>query len=388
MAEITSFVATEFARFAAHTPLTANVLRAIPSLKAFASMAFWVNLIACDSSRERTVLRSDPDGGCPNCVIQLKPLARLGSPFDSVSPVYESEAVRAADSTFWVAPTDHPGLLAAYSAVGSFIRTAGVRGTGPGEFSDWLKVALTSGDTVSVIDIAQARRTLIDTEGRAIRIHPLPAATRGLASSQRRLFAQADIRSPELIGKPIHELNAQGDIIASFGDVGIYRQHELDGVRPIGPARDGGLWAAVPNRYEILHFDSALSRIDTIRVDVRWFPPNQWMGNFLAEPPEPRIVSIRESEDGLVWLIIRVKDINWQADDTQRERLITMDLLQRAFDWRIEVVDPIAKRRLGGQQYDEMLFSGVGDGLIYARFEGEDGRVYLTAYKSSFQKGR
>ena len=70
---------------------------------------------------------------CDDCSLELEHVVRLGSLDDSVSFTPFSMVVQQSDGAFLVAPTFEPGTFAVFSPDGTYLRSVGRPGQGPGE---------------------------------------------------------------------------------------------------------------------------------------------------------------------------------------------------------------------------------------------------------------
>lgn len=315
------------------------------------------------------------------CAIALDTVAILGAPSDSIWPMWMASAVRAANGNFYVGVSDHPGTLLIYDTHGTLTGTFGRRGEGPGEYSSILmKMVRGPGDTISVVEVMRNRRVLIDSSGSSIRSHPVPFQFHGMIHLGGRMLVQADIRTPEKVGWMLHELAGDGSVGESYAELSVYRNAEVDGIRPVAAAIDGGVWLATPSRYEITKYDSELNPVRSIAPATRWFPPNDGMIGDTYTEPQPWIADISETPDSLLWVIVRVADADWEPGvlaEAQQASLRTFSLM---FDWVIEVIDLQRDTRIASFRHRDPLMFGMGDGLLYGMSEDSNARIEITAF--------
>lgn len=339
--------------------------------------------IACqDTSLPRT--NAEQLEECTDCDISLEHIATLGSESDTIWPTVMSAVVRTGDGGFIVGSSDHPGVQLIYSSSGALVRTFGRQGEGPGEYQPWTIPVIGPADTISIVDMMASRRTVIDSIGTPVRTHRLPTRFRSAVFIQNRMIVQADIRTPELIGIPLHEIRGDdGSIVRSFGDVDTYQTPGVDGVRIIAAAGDSGLWVAAPNRLAFDFFDLSLTRTHTMELAEDWFKPNAGgeLSPFNA-PSAPRILTAWQGEDGILWTIIRVADAEWRPTPPPTvERAPRLEDGVPVYDWILMAIDPGTGHQVGTARFDGPLVRGMGgDGVLYVKTEGPRGGVSIAAY--------
>jgi hypothetical protein len=331
----------------------------------------------CRGGQARRLTVKDPDCG-RRCPVVFERIATLGANRDTIWPTALSSVVQGRSGQFYLGSTDHPGTLIVYSAHGRFLGTFGRTGQGPGEYRQYLSLVRGPGDTISVVDAMQQRRTLIDSAGVAIRMHRIPPDLHDFAAVGKRVFVQADVRTPTLVGFPVHELAPDGSILRSFAQVAVYRHPELDGVRRISAAGDSGLWVAPRNRYEATYYDTAGKAVKTLRPEVDFFPPDGISG-------EPAVTDVWQDQ-GRLWVVIRVPDLEWRPDRPRTEQPITLPSGVMKHDWLLEVVDIGTGERLASLRFDEPVFKGSGDGVLYGETENEAGGVVVFAYRVRYRQ--
>jgi hypothetical protein len=339
-----------------------------------------------DESREPLLTVAAADCG-PNCPVVFERVGRLGASEDDVLPTMLSSAVRGGDGRFYVGPTDHPGKLAIYSGDGRLLRSFGSAATTHDGYGQLLELVCGPGDTISIMDVFLKRRTLIDSSGLPIRVHPIPYEHHSSATVGSRLFVQADVRDPGLIGYPVHELRLDGSILKSFAGTGQYRDPRTDGRRLITAAGDSGLWIAPPNRYEITYHDASQRPARTVRGVAAFFQSDSTRlttGSGLT--PSPLITDIWE-DDGMLWVIIRRADLRQRSGSARRpEDSISLHTAITRYDWQLELIDVASGRLRASLRFDEFLFKGKGDAVLYGMMEDTAGGVTVVAYKPQYRK--
>jgi hypothetical protein len=325
-------------------------------------------------------------GACP---ISLQRIATLGEISDSISPGYFAAVTRSAEGEFYVGGMDSPGTVAVYGADGRLARTFGRRGDGPGEYDWWLIPVRGPGDTIIIFDNLKLRATLLEAGDAPGRTFMFPAPINQALYANGTLLIQADIRTPERIGQPIHSLTPHGGIAKSFGGTARYSSI-LDGVRAVAPARDGGFVSAPPNRYEVHYFDSSYVLQRVIEIPNDFFQPYAAMVDSRTAPPRPMIRSLYEDSTGLLWLVISVAAADWRPRagpvNEFEEQPISTGRDIEILDWLVEVVDPTEPRRLASARSNTPLRLSE-DGLLYVSDQLEDGRTRVTVFRAHLMNG-
>ena len=345
-------------------------------------------LIGCASPEAPASERN----GCLSQCIVLSRKVILGNETDSIWATGESVAVQTADGRYIVGPTDHPGSFIVYSKEGVLQRTFGRSGKGPGEYSDLLMLIRGTDNTISVIDMLQSRRTILSSSFEPLHVHSVPFQTFGASQGPTQLWVQSDIRSPALIGLPVHSISNTGSITQSFGSDGRYTNSETDGIKPIAAAVDGGVWVGDRTSYRFIKFDKFYKQVASVAVKSDLFDvPKD------ADPkrPKPVLASLHEDAQGRLWSIVVVPDPRWKPRGlpaTRAERIrigesrMTIAQVIEQRDWILEVIDPATSRRLGSYRSDGPIRQSPGDDNIYAKEEGSNGRIVFTVYERTLVK--
>ena len=97
--------------------------------------------------------------------------------------------------------------------------------------------------------------------------------------------------------------------------------------RLVAAASDGDIWTVAPGRYTIERWDPVTGfRKQSISVKSTWFREIMTWPDDERQRPPAVIESIWADESGLVWLLIRDADLEWQAPARANiERIIHAD---------------------------------------------------------------
>ena len=135
--------------------------------------------VACKGPEDDTVSDSAP------AVWQLADEAEIEMGAGDDGFVYVTSAVRLA--TGLVVADAGAAEVRWYDAAGGLVRTAGRRGSGPGEFVHLASVVALSGDSVAAWDASLSRLSVFDADGRFVRSVAVPGAKGVLSSVAGRL---------------------------------------------------------------------------------------------------------------------------------------------------------------------------------------------------------
>ena len=168
----------------------------------------------------------------------------------------------------------------------------------------------------------------------------------------------ADIRTPDLVGYPLHLVNLEnGQIEESFGSLtGEYDlQSGFNQVIASGPRR--AVWLAEKYAYKIELWESN-KVLHSLRRDVEWFPelPMAELGHGWGEKPSTLIAGIA-ADDSLLWVAIGIADEQWETVTEYRDRALSYDTIIEVIDWK-------RGRVVGNERVDGDFFHWVRPGLL------------------------
>lgn len=121
--------------------------------------------------------------------VQLEVMATLGAPDDPGSPGATPSAYRQADGTTLVSSPEMGPDIFVYHSDGSFLRTVGGAGEGPGEYAGSVSFVHLPGDSVGVLDPRLGRLTILDPELRVVETVLLAGARYAAVRGDRILAA-------------------------------------------------------------------------------------------------------------------------------------------------------------------------------------------------------
>jgi hypothetical protein len=178
-----------------------------------------------DSAGTRIVEYASLYGAPPAFRVASRPYLHLGGLTDGSDSELDSRhpwlgAVELSNGTIVV---NEFTRLKFFSRAGDLLRTAGRRGSGPGEFTQTREVCVLRGDTLLVIDYSDGRLSLWDDQGRHVRTLMRPGFIPLNACSADGTVIVRDpnlISSVDRFGTPLFEylhLNLDGRIVRRLG---------------------------------------------------------------------------------------------------------------------------------------------------------------------------
>ena len=259
---------------------------------------------------------------CLACQVQLRPVVTVG---DANGPgMLESEyslVRRDSRGIYYVWASGAPYFWV-FDGQGKIMRRVGQRGQGPGEFRSISGILIGSGDSLYVLDESQRRLSVFSPRYELVRTVQL-----GFEAGFRSVFVGEEIlvnsmiRTPELIGYPLHLMNSLGRLTRSFGSTtGVYRPDLRDALEVRELTADAGaVWSAWINQYVIERWDTVGNLTRVLQREVDWFPTWWRPQPGRGAPPLPVTTAIQKQGDTL-WVLVRVPGPDWAAAVKPRGR--------------------------------------------------------------------
>lgn len=329
---------------------------------------------------------------CNSCRIEITPLVRLGDESElGMIDHLESRAIRNARGRY-VVKSNYPTVLSLFDRTGKFLRSIGKKGNGPGEFQGIGAIAFGPNDSLHVFDQVLHRYSVFDPEFRFVSSGPLPLGP----ELQTLILPTGDyvfglpIRTPAEIGQPLHRVDRSGRIGKSFGSQsGLFRPDiPYFDRRAIANSNGGAVWSAYRTQYVVERWNPTTGRyLSEIRRDVSWFPSRMTVSSSArnhasSDSPEPFVMAIRESKQGILWVLIAVADKNYRSAigprrNTEEHLQITNE--QRYFDTIVEAFDAATGRFLASVRVPEYIRQFAADDEVGSVIEDEKGipRLHL-----------
>lgn len=305
------------------------------------------------------VIRDKPS--CASCRIELRQAVTVGGFEDSAGLIAQTSRVaRNSRSNHMIGPTENPGEILVFDQRGKLTMRFGKPGNGPGEFT-WVRSLIVGrGDSVLVYDGSNGRLTVFTPDlkyGRSLVLASNPYDLVHLREG--RVVAQFMARSADLIGYPIHLIDASGRVIRSFGsrDAAYSPSDPMARFRAIAVDPEGIIWSAHHNRYEIEAWDTLGNYRGTLRRNVDWFRP--W--KLPDTGPAPTLRSLWH--DGrYLWVLITVQDLSWKGPFPDP---FGPNEYHKVWDTMLEVIDPRTGELVASQRFPNLM-ERINEGIVHS----------------------
>jgi hypothetical protein len=304
----------------------------------------------------RTTNRADTR--CSDCDIVL---LRVGVMTDSTDPGSLPDIVyaeRDSQGRVYTASRNRTSVLV-FDSTGARIAELGSAGAGPREYRAIRRVLVGPDDSMFVSDWGTGRITVYDPSLRFVRTQ-LSQYPPSLVLPDGSFVIADQIRARRDIGYPIHTVDPSGRLLRSFGtDTPQYSSDmRLIANRLVAAASSGRVWAAPQGRYVIERWNPATGTLEQrSTIESAWFTDIATWNYDERVRPGSVIESLWEGDDGLMWVVFRVPDLNWRVPDrANEERVISDEEYKATYDWIIEAVDVGANAVLATRRFDGILW--------------------------------
>jgi hypothetical protein len=352
--------------------------------------------IAADvASGQSAPVRVSSTQTCARCRIELDRIAVLGASTDRALPARIVHVSQTSRGEIVVGPSSERTQFLVYDEKGRLVRVVGRRGDGPGEYRDIKSVVVGRGDTVYVVDRGSGRITVLAPDYSLVRTVSFPAAasTHSLIPTARGDFVvQADIRTPELVGLPIHIVDRDGGILRSLGNarptLRVGEGFQASG-RHVALAADGSVWAARIPEYSVALWSRSGQQVAELERDAAWFPRRApgTPARIDMVRPEPTLNGIRLDDEGRLWAVSTLADARWKATAPRMPSgkeggVVDLGDIDRYVDTVIEVIDPRAGKLVAQRRFDQAIGGFTNGGNLLMSFrERPDGVVAIEVWR-------
>ena len=360
-------------------------------LRAFLSILMIAGPASILEAQARTITVSTRPT-CIHCTLQFQHLFDIGDDDGPGMVDIEDRVVRDSRGRFFVV-SSYGTEVRVFDVSGTYLRTIGRKGGGPGEFQGISAVRITRGDTIRILDYTLSRLTVVGPQLDVRRSTPLGLVPqiRAVVLDDGSAVVNIDSRLPKLIGQPLHVLDTTGRVARSFGsDREPLRSNAPMSLDRVLSSRGGSeLWVAHEKSYVIERWNAAnatlLQRLDRV---TSWFPNQQrqpareW--NALRDPPETRVVYLREDGRGRLWTTISVADRRWKGAVRAKERDHFEIINGREYtDLIVEVQDPRTATLVASMRFDALPYYFISDSLAAGFPQERNGKIVLPIYRST-----
>ncbi len=321
------------------------------------------------SAQESVTIPATPQ--CEACPIDVVRSVDLGTASGSgIIEKQASRAVRDKQGRFLLIGT-YSTSIKVFDRYGKYLRTAGRKGSGPGEFEGISKVVPLAKDTILAFDQVLARAVCLDGDFNVLRTIKLPL------DPELQVLVDSDwihvalpLATPESAGQPIHVLDRDGHFQRSIGSgTGVFRP-DIPWLnrRVIALADSGRIWSAHMNQYRIDLLDSGTGAL--IRAYTRnasWFPPRLAPvkpGKTESAEPQPLIVNSSQDRVGNLWVMLWIADPTWRralSPDTPPGDHPTVRDFDTYYDTVLDILDPKSGQLIASQRVDQALTHFISD---------------------------
>ncbi len=263
-------------------------------------------------------------------------------------------------SKFFVVDLFNAAAVYVYDAAGLFLRALGREGEGPGEFRAIAALASGPGESLTVVDAQNLRRTVFGPDLSIAEETPLPVVPMladMVVVDSGDLVLNGGTQTTGAAAALVHRVAAKtGEISWSMDPLGVSRDGEA---WPYAFAKSsGGVWLLGTSDYSVWKIDSKTG--DVSGYGQRRLEDWQWVEREGRRPPSMAI-HIREDSQGRLWVATRMPDPAAALD--RSEGPATNVVFSKVFDTVVEVLDPEERRVVGSIRLDAFPAGLLGAGL-------------------------
>lgn len=295
---------------------------------------------------------------------------------------------RAADGSLWVSSEESRSEISVFAPDGSYSRTIGRRGEGPGEFMAIGEIAAV-GDSMLVFDSRNRRATMVNVNGEVGRSWTYPRAiVRGKAAGNR-VITSGYGRGDSLV-MPLHLTSLGNDGSIDFGAAPPGIPIEFYRIQRFVAWTPDGTIVSVPMLDPTIQTWSSEGRLlEEWTPTLDWMPPVETQINFTDEVPyHPALTDIHVDEDGVLWMLIHVNPPDWA--ESLGEPIMTadgprfpVDDIDRFYSTRVLAIDLASREMVGSAMFDDTFYRFLGDGSAVAYTEMTSDGPQLSVWELS-----
>lgn len=316
------------------------------------------------------VLRVPDVKGQPQWRLEFKRVMRLDLPSDAKPFDFPTSVQRDASGTFYVLDTFGPNPIWVFDASGKALRTIPARQALIAR-SFVRALAVSPPDTLHVLSGGEAVFSRTGTLVRK-RVFP-PDATifRALSLPGGKLVLQAIIRTPDRFGYPLHLMGRGTSPERSFG-AGPRAAFDGNPSKVVGALAVAGpdlFWASDQRQYRISLWRTTGVLQKVVERGPDWFRPwNAWNGRMDIAPPPPRLLSIWQDSQGLLFTLSAIASADWTPvpgrKSTGEAPPPSAAEFDDANDSVVEVIDSQRGVLLASERLPATLLAFVADSMV------------------------
>ena len=362
------------ARSSNRTPLAARILSRYVALA--------IGLIPVVVHAQITTTIEGPPT-CQSCAIEVVSTVTLGERDGPgvIGPIFR--VATDGRGRYLLRYAHDPAVIKVFDDRGTFVRTIGREGYGPGEYR-FIRDILPTDSSIAVLDALGRRLTLLSDSFDVLQTYPVTFDAYSIARLPSDGFVMsARMLSRDLAGAPIHFLDSKGRLVQSLFDANEVFRSDIpySGLRIVTPTADGNAWAIPRTSYRVQQWHSERGKVREVVRQVDWFPTHQRdIQPHVDSPPPPLAKGVHIDAEGYLWVAVEVADNRWQTALYERpgREVHTVGIANQELYWDtiVEVLDPnegeaIASIRLDGRV--EHFIAGSGVRIANYREYGDGG---------------
>lgn len=352
-------------------------------------MILFFLLTASLASAAMAQLRINTTPSCRTCQLTWTQVTAIDGSDGHLSG-YPPSAFRSADGTVVLIDASER-LPFVFRADGTYLKTIGRKGAGPGEFS-FARIVIGGPDgAIHILDPVLARHTVIATTTTTHSV-PLMSSGPGLYSAlmmpNGNLITNQVLRDPDGAGIPLQEYDSTGQLLLRFGGNETVSFDEPWRVeRALYGRTDGTVLAlnAYANILEI--YDRARSLRSTYSRAAAWLagsdPSRQPSGGHSDQRPSVVGKAVWEDSSGLTWIATLVPAPHWKPVAPGSE----IPPPQDRFHTVLEAIDLQARRVVAVDTLPYMIATLVSPGYLATYSERADGTPVVEVWEVNLSRG-
>ncbi len=372
--------------------------------KAFATLECQILAVGClllpwaASGQVPDTVKISAELSCKDCRIVLEPMAVLGTE-NGEDFLTSSDEVAAGIRHFYVVNRYASTEIQVFSREGTFLRTVGRVGEGPGEYKKISHLWVSPGDTLHVIDASNSRRTLLGPDLETLEVARLPGRGRyhgyfGLSTGEAVLAATAPDSAGEV--RLLHRLDPTGKRSLPFGPplggADYSNTGPTDFARKFAETEIGELLVVPGNEFAIESYSPTGTLTQVYEFTGREFldliPGGGRFPGYL-----PRIEDVWIDDEEYLWVMMRVGDVDWEEGVERvgvgfgRRPSVTLSDHNLFWDTVIEVVDLKRGRTVARERFENSLIRFLGNNEVAGMTYLEGMTIRLPFFRARVENG-
>ena len=336
--------------------------------------------LALSLSAQDTVTVAADEVICGDCTITLDTVVTIGGLDGPGLEILRSTSEIAVDRQGRILITEgRVPQVYVFDATGSFLRTVGRAGEGPGEYA-FISHVNAGPRYIHVFDMR--RRTLLDYDFRPVRtdLVPVQVSYSWVAESDVIAFT-ADLPTRDAAGHPLHILRPSGEMSSHGGDESVYRGRNSSLAATSVAGNETTLWLVQYHPNRVVQWDVAgepkVTRVfDRVVEEFDRHNPELW-------PGAANLGSMFD-EHGL-WIVWRAPESDWDPETSERPPERPMRTI---VDSWVDLVDPSTGQTIARYRHDGFLKGfAPGSRYVFAYEESEAGVPYVHLMELTLHRG-